>query len=187
MKKNRCSWPGSDEIYIRYHDEEWGKPVFDDRLQFEFLCLEIFQAGLSWLTILKKRENFKKVFDDFDYKKIALYNEDKIQSLLNDKGIIRNELKIRAIVNNALVFMKIQEDLGSFSNYIWNFVDGQPLVGKWNTEKEVPSKTELSDKISEDLKKRGFKFIGSTIIYSYLQATGVVNDHVKKCFRYKEV
>lgn len=187
MEKVRCKWSGTDELYIRYHDEEWGKPIFDDRLQFEFLTLEIFQAGLSWFTILKKRENFRAAFDQFDYKKVALYNEDKIQSLLNNKDIIRNQLKIRATINNASAFMKIQDEFESFSNYIWSFVDGEPLVGHWETEEELPTKTELSDEISKDLKKRGFKFIGSTIVYSHLQATGIVNDHVKSCFRYKEV
>ena len=147
MEKVRCKWSGTDELYIRYHDEEWGKPVFDDRLQFEFLTLEIFQAGLSWFTILKKRENFRAAFDQFDYKKVALYNEDKIQSLLNNKGIIRNQLKIRATINNASAFMKIQDEFESFSNYIWSFVDGEPLVGHWETEEELPAKTELSDEI----------------------------------------
>lgn len=187
MEKSRCGWAGKEEIYIKYHDEEWGVPVKDDARQFEFLILETFQAGLSWITILKKRINFRKAFDDFDYKKIAQYNEAKIQSLLEDEGIIRNQLKVRATVSNAQAFMKIQEEFGSFTDYIWGFVDHKPVNEKRKTLKDVPATNELSDKISKDLKKRGFKFVGSTVVYAHLQATGIVNDHVLDCFRHKEV
>lgn len=187
MEKNRCGWVGHEEIYVRYHDEEWGVPVKKDAKQFEFLILETFQAGLSWITILRKRENFRKALDNFDYKKIARYNEDKIQSLLLDEGIIRNQLKVRATVTNAQAFMKIQEEFGSFTDYIWGFVNHIPVNEKRKTLKEVPATTELSDKISKDLKKRGFKFVGSTVVYAHLQATGMVNDHVTDCFRHAEV
>lgn len=180
--KTRCIWPGNDPLYIEYHDKEWGVPVREDQKQFEFLILETFQAGLSWLTILRKRENFRKALDQFDYKKIALYNEDKIQSLLKDEGIVRNQLKIRATVNNAVAFQQVQQEFGSFTNYIWGFVDGKPIVGHWKNHEEIPATTELSDRISKDLKKRGFKFVGSTIVYAHLQATGIVNDHVQSCF-----
>lgn len=184
--KTRCAWVGTDELYQKYHDEEWGVPVKDDDKQFEFLILETFQAGLSWITILRKRENFRKAFDNFDYQKIAKYNEKKIQSLLQDEGIIRNKLKIRATVTNAQAFMKIQEEFGSFTDYIWNFVNHKPVVGKWKSIKGVPATTELSDKLSKDLKKRGFKFVGSTVVYAHLQATGLVNDHTVDCFCYKK-
>lgn len=185
--KNRCGWAGKDELYIRYHDEEWGVPVRDDAKQFEFLILETFQAGLSWITILRKRENFRKAFDNFDYKKIARYNEEKIQSLLENEGIIRNQLKIRATVANAQAFMKIQEEFGSFSDYIWSFVNHTPINEKRKTLKDVPATTELSDRVSKDLKRRGFKFVGSTVVYAHLQATGLVNDHLTDCFRHREV
>ncbi len=185
--KNRCGWVGKEEIYIKYHDEEWGVPVRDDDKQFEFLILETFQAGLSWITILRKRENFRQAFDHFDYKKIALYNEAKIQSLLENEGIIRNQLKVRATVSNAQAFMKIQEEFGSFTDYIWGFVNHKPVNEKRKTLKDVPATNELSDKISKDLKKRGFKFVGSTVVYAHLQATGIINDHVLDCFRHKEV
>lgn len=187
MEKRRCAWVGKDEIYQTYHDEEWGVPVRDDNTQFEFLILETFQAGLSWITVLRKRENFRRAFDNFDYKKIARYNEKKIQSLLLDQGIIRNQLKVRATVTNAQAFMKIQEEFGSFSKYLWSFVEDKPIVGNWKTIKEVPATTELSDKISRDLKKKGFKFVGSTVIYAHLQATGLVNDHTIDCFRKDKV
>lgn len=187
MEKSRCGWAGKEEIYIKYHDEEWGVPVKDDARQFEFLILETFQAGLSWITILKKRENFRKAFDDFDYKKIAQYNEAKIQSLLEDEGIIRNQLKVRATVSNAQAFMKIQEEFGSFTDYIWGFVDHKVLNEKRKNLKEVPATNEISDKLSQDLKKRGFKFVGSTVVYAHLQATGIINDHLTDCFRHKEV
>ncbi|MFV8268684.1 DNA-3-methyladenine glycosylase I [Flavobacterium sp. GT2N3] len=182
-EKTRCKWCVGIAIYEKYHDEEWGVPVYDDQKLFEFLILETFQAGLSWITILKKRENFQLAFDNFDYKKVALYTEDKIQELLLNAGIIRNQLKIRAAVSNAIAFMKVQEELGSFSNYIWQFTDGQPNQNNRQSLKEVPSTTPLSDKISKDLKKRGFKFVGSTVVYAHMQATGMVDDHVADCWK----
>lgn len=181
----RCHWCEGDELYMAYHDDEWGKPVFDDKTLFEFLLLETFQAGLSWITILRKRENFRCAFDDFDYEKIADYSEEKIQELLLDAGIVRNKLKVRSAVNNAQAFLKIQEEFGSFSKYIWGFVDGKPIQNTWETKEKVPATTPLSDKISKDLKKRGFKFVGSTVIYAHMQATGMVNDHVVDCFLHK--
>lgn len=181
MTKTRCSWCGEDPIYIKYHDEEWGKPVYDDAVFFEFLILESFQAGLSWITVLRKRENFRKAFDDFSYKKIAKYDESKIQELLNNDGIIRNRLKIRAAISNAVAFMKIQKEFGSFSNYIWDFANNGPIVNQPEKSQDVPPTSDLSDKVSKDLKKRGFKFVGSTIIYSLLQATGIINDHIVSC------
>lgn len=187
MEKTRCGWVGKDEIYIRYHDEEWGVPVKEDDKQFEFLILETFQAGLSWITILRKRENFRKAFDKFDYKKIARYNENKIQSLLQDEGIIRNQLKIRATVSNAQAFIEVQKEFGSFADYLWDFVNHKPINEKRKMLKEVPPKNELSDKISKDMKKRGFKFVGSTVVYAHLQATGLINDHTVDCFRHSEV
>lgn len=187
MGKTRCSWAGSDPLYIKYHDEEWGVPLFDDGLLFEFLVLETFQAGLSWITILRKRENFRVAFDHFDYKKISKYKEQKYDSLMSDAGIIRNKLKIRATITNAQAYMNIQNEFGSFSKYIWGFVDGKPIKNGFKTLEEVPAKTALSDKISKDLKKRGFKFVGSTVIYAFMQATGMVNDHITSCFRYNEV
>lgn len=187
MNKIRCDWAGNDPDYIHYHDREWGVPVYDDHRLFEFLLLEGFQAGLSWITILKKRENFRRAFDGFDYKLIARYNEEKIQSLLENQGIIRNRLKVRAAVSNAQAFMKVQEEFGSFSAYLWNFVGGAVQVNHWQNIKEVPATTSMSDALSKDLKKRGFKFVGSTIVYSFLQACGMVNDHLVECFRHKEV
>lgn len=181
--KIRCSWCEKDDLYRDYHDTEWGNPVYDDATLFEFLVLETFQAGLSWYTILSKRENFRTAFDFFDYKKIALYKEDKIQELLENTGIIRNQLKIRATVSNAIAFMKVQEEFGSFSNYIWNFTEGKPIENNPKTMKEVPATTPLSDTISKDLKKRGFKFVGSTVVYAHMQATGMVNDHVEDCWK----
>lgn len=183
----RCEWAGSDPLYNEYHDKEWGVPVYDDHTLFEFLILETFQAGLSWITVLRKRDNFRKAFDNFDYKKIANYDEAKIESLLQDAGIIRNQLKIRATINNALAFMKIQQEFESFSTYIWGFVNGNPIQNSFESMADLPAKTKLSDEISKDLKKRGFKFVGSTIIYAHMQATGMVNDHVVGCFRYKEL
>jgi DNA-3-methyladenine glycosylase I len=179
----RCSWCLSSDLYKKYHDEEWGVPVYDDQKLFEFLILETFQAGLSWITILNKRENFQLAFDDFDYKTVAQYPEEKIQELLVDAGIIRNQLKIRAVVSNAVAFMKVQEEFGSFSKYIWGFTNGKPINNNRKTLKEVPSTTPLSDEISKDLKKRGFKFVGSTVVYAHMQATGMVNDHVEDCWR----
>jgi len=187
MKKHRCSWCEGDALYEAYHDKEWGVPVYDDATLFEFLILETFQAGLSWITVLRKRENFRKAFDNFDYKKIATYQQDKIDSLLQDAGIIRNKLKVNATVTNAQAFIKIQEEFGSFSNYIWNFVDGKPIKNNCKTMQDVPATTMISDTLSKDLKKRGFKFVGSTVIYAHMQATGMVNDHIKSCFRYNEV
>lgn len=185
--KNRCFWVTNDPLYIAYHDEEWGVPVYDDATLFEFLVLETFQAGLSWITILRKRENFRAAFDNFDYQKIVNYTEEKYEELLQDKGIIRNKLKIKATISNAQAFMEVQKEYGSFSKYIWGFCDGKPIKNSFKTREEVPATTELSDKISKDLKKRGFKFVGSTVIYAFMQATGMVNDHTTDCFRYKEV
>jgi len=181
---NRCFWVDDSEIYIKYHDEEWGKPVYDDETLFEFLLLETFQAGVSWKVILNKRENFRKSFDEFDYKKIAKYPESKYQELLQNTGIIRNKLKIRSAITNAKLFIDIQKEYGSFSKFIWNYVGGKPIVNNFQTKKDVPATTELSDKISKDLKKRGFKFTGSTIMYAYMQAVGLVNDHTTNCFKY---
>ena len=185
--KNRCSWCGEDSLYAAYHDEEWGVPVMDDDSLFEFLILETFQAGLSWITVLRKRENFRKAFDNFDYKKIANYKQNKIDSLLQDAGIIRNKLKVSATVNNAQAFMDVQKVFGSFSDYIWGFVDGKPIKNKLKDLSDIPANTPLSDTISKDLKKRGFKFVGTTVVYAHMQATGMVNDHVMDCFRYNEV
>lgn len=183
--KNRCAWCEKDDLYREYHDTEWGKPVYDDEKIFEFLVLETFQAGLSWHTILKKRENFRKAFDHFDYKKVAQYNEDKVQELLLDAGIIRNQLKIRGTITNAILFLKVQEEFGTFSKYIWNFVDGKPIDNNPKTLKDVPATTEISDTLSKDLKKRGFKFVGSTVVYAHMQATGMVNDHTADCWTRK--
>lgn len=182
--KKRCFWVNSDPLYIDYHDNEWGKPVYDDETLFEFLLLESFQAGLSWITILKKRENFRKAFDNFNYKKIANYNEKKFDELIVNEGIIRNKLKIRAAITNAQLFQEIQKEFGSFSKYIWSFVNEKPIVNKFETREEVPATTEISDAISKALKKKGFKFVGSTIIYAFMQATGMVNDHTTDCFCY---
>jgi DNA-3-methyladenine glycosylase I len=182
----RCDWAGNDELYIRYHDSEWGVPVYDDRHLFEMLTLEGAQAGLSWITILRKRENYKEAFDNFNVEKISRYNELKIQELLENKGIVRNKLKINSVITNAKLFIKIQEEFGSFSKYIWSFVNEKPIQNKWKKISEVPAKTDLSDKISKELQKRGFKFVGSTIIYSYLQAIGVVNDHLVDCICYEK-
>lgn len=181
-EKIRCKWCVGDSLYEKYHDEEWGVPVYEDQKLFEFLILETFQAGLSWITILRKRENFSKAFDNFDYKKVATYNEEKIQDLLQDAGIIRNQLKIRGAVTNAKLFMEVQKEFGSFSNYIWKFTNGKPILNKRKSLSEVPATTPLSDEISKDLKKRGFKFVGSTVIYAHMQATGMVNDHVEECW-----
>lgn len=183
MNKNRCKWCVGIPIYEAYHDLEWGVPVYDDPTLFEFLILETFQAGLSWITILKKRENFRLAFDQFDYQKIALYNETKIQELLQDSGIIRNQLKVRSAVANANAFMEVQQEFGSFSKYIWQFTDGKPIINTPQHLKEVPATSPLSDAISKDLKKRGFKFVGSTVVYAYMQATGMVDDHVVDCWK----
>lgn len=180
--KTRCGWCLSSDLYKKYHDEEWGVAVYEDQKLFEFLILETFQAGLSWITILNKRENFRMAFDQFVYRKVTHYSEDKIQELLLDAGIIRNQLKIRAAVSNAIAFIKVQEEFGSFSNYIWKYTDGKPINSHRKSLKEVPATTALSDEISKDLKKRGFKFVGSTVVYAYMQATGMVNDHVEDCW-----
>ena len=180
--KNRCTWCLSSDLYIMYHDQEWGKPVFDDAIFFEFLLLETFQAGLSWVTILNKRENFRKAFDAFDYMKIANYNGDKILDLLQDAGIIRNQLKVHSAVINAQKFIEIQKEYGSFSNYIWGFVNNKPIINFPEKHADVPAYTALSDAISKDLKKRGFKFVESTVVYAFLQATGLINDHVVDCY-----
>jgi len=186
--KNRCQWvEGSFDDYIRYHDQEWGAPVHDDKVLFEFLILEGAQAGLSWSTILKKRHGYQVAFSNWNVKTIALYNEERIQQLMLDPGIVRNQLKIRSTVSNAQNFIRIQDQLGSFDQYLWSFVDGQPIVNSFGSHQDVPAKTELSDTISKDLKKRGFKFIGTTIVYAYMQAVGLVNDHTTDCFRYTEV
>ncbi|MBL3550374.1 MULTISPECIES: DNA-3-methyladenine glycosylase I [Chryseobacterium] len=182
MEKIRCGWCEKDDLYRAYHDQEWGRPVYDDKTIFEFLILESFQAGLSWYTILSKRENFRKAFDHFDYQKMALYSDHKIEELMNDSGIIRNRLKILAAVTNAQKFMEVQKEFGSFSQYIWNFVDGKPIDHQPKTLSDVPATTEISDRISKDLKKRGFKFMGSTVVYAHMQATGMVNDHIESCF-----
>ena len=179
--KQRCAWCEKDDLYRNYHDNEWGKPVYDDETIFEFLILETFQAGLSWYTVLAKRENFRKAFDNFDLKKIANYSEDKIAELAEDAGIIRNKLKIKATVTNAQAFIKVQEEFGSFSKYIWGFVDGKPIDNKPKILGEVKATTPISDALSKDLKKRGFKFVGSTVMYAHMQATGMVNDHVVDC------
>lgn len=181
----RCAWCEKDDLYRDYHDNEWGNPVYDDETIFEFLVLETFQAGLSWYTILKKRENFRKAFDNFDYKKIVKYNEDKIQELLQDEGIIRNKLKVRGTVSNAIAFMKVQEEYGSFSKYIWGFTGGKPIDNQPKVLRDIPATSAISDALSKDLKKRGFKFVGSTVVYAHMQATGMVNDHVENCWKRK--
>lgn len=187
MDKHRCGWCVGDALYEAYHDKEWGVPVNDDATLFEFLILETFQAGLSWITVLRKRENFRKAFDNFDYKIIATYKQEKIDELLLNAGIIRNKLKINATVTNAQAFIKIQDEFGSFSKYIWAFVDNKPIKNSVKNYKDAPANTALSDAISKDLKKRGFKFVGSTVVYAHMQATGMINDHEVTCFRYNEV
>ena len=182
MEITRCAWCEKDDLYRSYHDEEWGKPIYDDETIFEFLILESFQAGLSWYTILAKRENFRAAFDYFDYQKIAQYSEDKVEELIQNTGIIRNRLKILATINNAQKFMEVQKEFGSFSKYIWGFVNHEPIVNRPKTLKEVPATTEISDALAKDLKKRGFKFMGSTVVYAHMQATGMVNDHVEDCW-----
>lgn len=177
----RCRWCVGDALYEDYHDNEWGKPVYDDHKLFEFLLLETFQAGLSWITILRKRENFRNAFDNFDYNKIAKYNDTKIEELLQDAGIIRNRLKVLSAVSNAKAFIAIQKEFGSFSNYYWAFSNNIAVDNKFETMSDVPATTPLSDKISKDMKKRGFKFVGSTVIYANMQATGMVNDHIMSC------
>ena len=182
MEVVRCAWCEKDDLYQNYHDQEWGKPIYDDETIFEFLILESFQAGLSWYTILAKRENFRAAFDYFDYQKIAQYSEEKVEELIQNAGIIRNRLKILATINNAQKFMEVQKEFGSFSKYIWGFVNHEPIVNRPKTLKEVPATTEISDALAKDLKKRGFKFMGSTVVYAHMQATGMVNDHVEDCW-----
>lgn len=185
MMKTRCDWVGTDPLYVAYHDEEWGVPVHDEQTLFEFLILEGAQAGLSWSTILNKRENYRRAFDNFDPKKVAAYDEAKIAELLNDAGIVRNRLKIRAAVQNAQAFLAVQDEFGSFDAYIWRFVGGQPKQNAWQTLAEVPAQTAESEAMSKDLRKRGFNFVGPTICYAFMQAVGMVNDHTVDCFRYK--
>ena len=187
MEKRRCDWCLGNELYIDYHDREWGVPVHDDSVHFEFLVLESAQAGLSWLTILKRREHYRSAYDNFDPEKISQYSQRKIDQLLSDSGIIRNRRKIDASIKNAQQFLNIQQEFGSFDSYIWNFTDGMVIKNKWRSLQELPANSPLSDKISRDLKQRGFNFLGSTIIYAHLQATGIINDHLLHCFRYLEV
>jgi len=186
-KAVRCRWCKNDPLYIEYHDTEWGVPVYDEVKIFEFLLLETFQAGLSWITILRRRENFRTAFDNFDYNKIANYSDEKLEALSNDPGIIRNRLKIKAARTNAQSFIKVQKEIGTFSKYLWDFVGGKPIQNKITSMNEIPKNTALSKKISNDLKSRGFKFVGSTIVYAHMQAMGMINDHTTKCFRYKEI
>ena len=184
----RCAWPLSgNELYYRYHDEEWGAPVYDDRKQFEFLTLESAQAGLSWSTILNKREGYRRAFAEFDAEKVARFTEKRIEKLLTDPGIVRNRLKVRAAVTNARCFLDVQEEFGGFARYLWGFVGGRPIQNRWSEQKQVPATSPESDAASKDLKQRGFKFVGSTIIYAHMQATGLVNDHLVGCFRYRQV
>ncbi|MDC6351105.1 DNA-3-methyladenine glycosylase I [Zeaxanthinibacter sp. PT1] len=187
MELKRCGWCEGDALYEEYHDREWGVPVRDDSTMFEFLILETFQAGLSWITILKKRENFRKAFDNFDYHKIAAYGPSKIEALMEDPGIIRNRLKINATVSNAQAFIKVQQEHGSFCDYIWSYVDHRPIKNALAHHKDAPATTALSEALSKDLKKKGFKFVGPTVVYAHMQATGMVNDHQVDCFRYDQV
>ena len=186
MAKRRCDWCGDDPLYVQYHDEEWGVPLFDDRALFEFLVLEGAQAGLAWITVLRKREGYRAAFDNFDPAKVARYSDAKIERLLEDPRIVRNRLKVRSARRNAQAFLAVQEERGSFADYIWNFVDGAPVQNRWRTSAEVPATTPLSDRISKDLRRRGFNFVGSTIVYAHMQATGMVNDHLVDCFRHEE-
>lgn len=186
MEKERCPWCLGDPIYIDYHDNEWGVPLHDDQRLFEMLVLEGAQAGLSWITVLKKRDNYRKAFDRFDAKKIAKYDDKKIEELLQNEGIIRNRLKVNAAITNAKAFLQVQKEFGTFDRYIWQFVGGKPIVNKRSSMKEIPARTDESDAMSKDLLKRGFKFVGSTICYAYMQATGMVNDHMVSCYRYRQ-
>lgn len=186
-EKKRCTWCLGDPLYEFYHDQEWGVPLSDDNQLFEFLILETFQAGLSWITILRKRENFRKAFDGFDFELIANYSEAKIQELIQDPGIIRNKLKIHAAIDNAKAFIVLREEFGTFSKYVWSFVDNKPVQNYWQSHKEVPDSTPTSISLSKDLKRQGFKFIGPTVIYAHMQATGMVNDHTQDCFRHTEI
>ena len=185
--KKRCEWCGTEPIYVDYHDNEWGVPVHDERLLFEMIVLDGAQAGLSWITVLKKRDSYRQAFDNFDASKMADYDDNKIEELLKNPGIIRNRLKVKSAVKNAKVFLKIQDECGSFDKYIWQFVNHRPIQNKWKSMGEIPAKTAESDAMSKDLKKRGFSFVGSTICYAFMQAAGMVNDHAVYCYRYKEV
>lgn len=192
MKKSeksceRCGWCGTEQLYVEYHDAEWGVPVYDDQTIFEFLTLEAAQAGLSWLTVLKKREGYRRAFADFEPEKVARFTEGKIAKLLTDPGIVRNRLKVNAAVNNAKLFLETAEKHGTFSKFMWDFVDGKPIKNSWKKLEEVPASTPVSDKIAKELKRIGFKFAGNTIIYAHMQATGMVNDHLVSCFRHREV
>ena len=185
--QRKCGWCKGDNLYEKYHDTEWGVPVFEEQTLFEFLTLETFQAGLSWITVLRKRPEFRKAFDQFDYHKISYYNSQKEKELMNNSGIIRNRLKISATIQNANAFIEIQSKQGSFSNYLWKFVDGTPIINLFKNPADIPSSSPLAVTLSKDLKQKGFKFVGPTIIYAFMQATGIVNDHLVDCFRYKEV
>jgi len=185
--KLRCSWCGDDPLYVKYHDLEWGVPVHTDKKLFEFILLEGAQAGLSWITVLRKRAAYRKAFDGFDFNKIARYKPAKLNELMQNPAIIRNRLKIESAVRNANAFLQIRDEFGTFNHYIWDFVDGKPIQNKRKSMHDLPARTELSDTLSKDLKKRGFNFVGSTIIYAHMQATGMVNDHVISCFRYQEI
>jgi DNA-3-methyladenine glycosylase I len=184
-KKQRCPWP-TDELYIQYHDNEWGVPLHDDRRLFEFLVLEGAQAGLSWHTVLKKRENYRKAFDGFNPENVARYDNERVAQLLRNGGIIRNRLKILSSIKNARAFLRVQEEFGTFDAYVWRFVDGKPIINHWKTLKQLPARTPISDIMSRDLKQRGFSFVGSTICYAHMQATGMVNDHLVTCFRHRQ-
>jgi DNA-3-methyladenine glycosylase I len=184
---SRCAWAGDDPLYQKYHDKEWGVPLHSDKKLFEFLILEGMQAGLSWITILKKRQAFREAFDGFDFNKVAKYQDRKIEQLLDNPGIIRNKLKVNAAVTNAQAFIRIRKEFGTFNKYIWQFVDHQPLQNSWKNLQEMPAKTPLAETITRDLKKRGFSFVGPTIVYSHMQATGMVNDHTRDCFRHQEI
>ncbi len=187
MEKKRCAWAVGNELMRDYHDLEWGAPSHDDRHLFEHLVLETAQAGLSWLTVLRKRENYRRAMDGFDPEIIAGYDENKVADMLTDQGLIRNRRKLEATIHNARIFLAVREEFGSFDRYIWDFVDGQPIVNSWRSLKELPARTELSDRVSKAMKKRGFKFVGSTSCYAFMQAVGMVNDHEVGCFRYHEV
>jgi DNA-3-methyladenine glycosylase I len=187
VSKTRCRWAGTDPLYVAYHDKEWGVPVYDDQTLFEFLILEGMQAGLSWITILRKRENYRKAFDNFDARKISRYKDARIDKLMNNAGIIRNRLKIHAVIANAKAYLETQKEFGSFARYIWAFVNDRPIVNKFKSMKDIPAQTETAKMMSKDLKKRGFKFVGPTICYAFMQAVGLVNDHTIDCFRHKEV
>ncbi len=187
IMKTRCEWPGTDPLYIAYHDEEWGVPVHDDRKWFELITLDGAQAGLSWITVLRKRENYREIYDSFDYRKIAKYDENKVKELLNNPGIIRNRRKIEASIGNARAFLAVRKECGSFDAYIWQFAGGRPKTNAWKRLQDIPAKTKESETMSKDLVKRGFKFVGPTICYAFMQAGGMVNDHVVDCFRYHEL